>query len=185
MTAGDAYRRQTVPVVGGELTVGVWGDEGPLVVLVHGITSSHRAFGLVGPALAGDHRAVGVDLRGRGRSRELPPPYGLVAHAADVAAVIEAYGGGPAVVVGHSMGGFVAVELARGYPMLVERLVLVDGGAPLPLPAGLAADVDASMVGEAIAATLGPAYARLELTFASRSAYRELLAGAPGVGRLD
>ena len=116
----------------------MWGDEGPLVVLVHGITSSHLAFGLVGPALAADHRVVGVDLRGRGRSRELPPPYGMVAHAADVAAVIEAYGGGPAVVVGHSMGGFVAVELARGYPMLVERLVLVDGGAPLPFPAGVA-----------------------------------------------
>jgi pimeloyl-ACP methyl ester carboxylesterase len=169
----DIYRRQTVPVVGGELTVGVWGDEGPLVVLIHGITSSHRAFGLVGPGLAGRHRVVGVDLRGRGGSRELSPPYGMSAHAADVAAVIEAYGGGPAVVVGHSMGGFVAVELARHYPMLVERLVLVDGGAPLPLPSGVDPSAGDAAVADAIAATLGPAYARLEMTFPSRAAYRD------------
>jgi pimeloyl-ACP methyl ester carboxylesterase len=173
VTTVDIYRRQAVPVAGGELTVGLWGDEGPLIVLVHGITASHRAFGLVGPGLAGRHRVVGVDLRGRGGSRDLPPPYGMSAHAADVAAVIEAYGGGPAVVVGHSMGGFVAVELARHYPMLVDRLVLVDGGAPLPLPPGVEPAAGEAAIGEAIAATLGPAYARLEMTFPSRSAYRD------------
>ena len=102
MTVVDIlYRRQSVPVLGGEMCVGVWGDDGPLVVLVHGITSSHMAWALVGPELGRDHRVVGVDLRGRGGSRDLPPPYGMREHAADVAAVVEAYGGGPAVLVGH------------------------------------------------------------------------------------
>ena len=43
------YRLQGVPVDGGDLTVGVWGDEGPLVVAAHGITSHHLGYGLVGP----------------------------------------------------------------------------------------------------------------------------------------
>jgi len=45
------YRRHSVPVRGGEICVGVWGDDGPLVVLVHGITSSHMAWALVGPVV--------------------------------------------------------------------------------------------------------------------------------------
>jgi len=127
---GTTYRKQSVPVAGGEMTVGVWGDDGSLVVLVHGITASHMTWALVGPELSRDYRVVGVDLRGRGGSRELPPPYGIAAHAVDVAAVVEAYGGGPAILLGHSMGAWVAVETARQYPLLVERLVLVDVGIP-------------------------------------------------------
>lgn len=176
------YRLQSVPVVGGELTVGVWGDEGSLVVLVHGITSSHLAFGLVGAQLGRDHTVVGVDLRGRGGSRDLPPPYGMTSHAADVAAVIEAYGGGPAVLVGHSMGGWVVAETARQYPMLVERLVLVDGGAPLPLPPRLPLGASEQQLSDAIAATLGPAYARLSMTFPSRQVYRDVWRAHPSFG---
>ena len=181
--AAASYRVQTVPVTGGDLTVGVWGDEGPLVVLLHGITSSHMTWALVGPDLGHDHRAVAPDLRGRGRSRGLPPPYGMPAHAADVAAVIEAYGGGPAVVVGHSMGGFAALETARQYPLLVERLVLVDGGPPLPLPPGLSsgdgAPVGDAQIDEAIAKAVGPAYARLSMTFPDRESYRAMWRSHP------
>ncbi|HLT10826.1 MAG TPA: alpha/beta hydrolase [Micromonosporaceae bacterium] len=178
VTTGS-YRRQSVPVAGGELTVGVWGDEGPLVVLVHGITSSHMAYGLIGPMLAEDRRAVGVDLRGRGGSRELPPPYGMAAHADDIAAVVEAYGGGPAVLVGHSMGAWAVLETARSYPMSVRRLVLVDGGAPLPLPPGVSPDASEAELAEAIASTLGPAYARLSMTFATRDEYRAMWRAHP------
>jgi pimeloyl-ACP methyl ester carboxylesterase len=160
------YARQAVPVPGGELTVGVWGEAGPLVVAAHGLTASHLAWGLVGPELGRDHRFVAPDLRGRGGSRDLPPPYGVAAHAADLAAVVAAYGGGPAILVGHSMGGFVALRAARADPDLVSRLVLVDGGAPFPLPDG---SVQAD-VAEVVAAALGPAFARLSMTFPDRSA---------------
>lgn len=172
------YARTTVPVEGGDLTVGVWGDAGPLVVAVHGITSHHLGFGLVGPDLAADHRVVGVDLRGRGGSRDLPGPYGMARHAADLAAVVGAYGG-PAVVVGHSMGSWVAVELARRRPDLVSRLVLVDGGPPLPPPPGIAATPTDDEVNAAINATVGQAYARLSMTFPDREAYRKMWRAHP------
>ncbi len=179
METAVPYRIQEVPVRGGEMRVGVWGDDGPLVVLVHGITSSHMTWALVGPQLGRDHRVVGVDLRGRGGSRDLPPPYGQSAHAADVAAVVESYGGGPAVLVGHSMGGWVVAETARAYPLVASRLVLVDGGAPLPVPDGLDPAADESEMAGAILRTVGPAYARLSMTFPDRGAYHGMWRAHP------
>ncbi|HET6214641.1 MAG TPA: alpha/beta fold hydrolase [Micromonosporaceae bacterium] len=168
------YTLGSVPVAGGDLTVGAWGGTGPLVVAAHGITTSHQAWAAIGPQLGKDHRFVAADLRGRGGSRDLPEPYGMVAHAADLAAVVRAYGGGPAVLVGHSMGGFAVLETARRYPELVDRLVLVDGGVPLPPPPGMTADADPDRIAEAVSAAVGPAYARLSMTFPSREAYRQM-----------
>lgn len=169
------YQRQAVPVAGGELSVGVWGETGPLVVAVHGLTSTHQAWALVGPQLGADHRFVAPDLRGRGRSRDLPPPYGVAAHATDVAAVVAAYGGGPAILVGHSMGGFVVVRLARERPGLVARAVLVDGGAPFPLPEWAGPDD----VEQVVADVLGPGFARLSMTFPDRAAARDFWRAHP------
>ncbi|NYI78096.1 alpha/beta fold hydrolase [Nocardioides panzhihuensis] len=115
-----------------ELTVRTWGprSEQPVVIAIHGITATHLAWPFLAAALL-DRRVVAPDLRGRGGSRMLPAPYGLAAHADDVAALIrEVTPDGPADVVGHSMGGFIAVVLAQRHPDLVGRLVLVDGGLP-------------------------------------------------------
>jgi pimeloyl-ACP methyl ester carboxylesterase len=168
------YHTADVPVRGGDLRVGQWGEAGPLVVAAHGITSSHQAWVVVGPDLGRDHVFVAPDLRGRGASRELPPPYGMAAHAEDLAAVVEAYGGGPAVLVGHSMGGFAVIETARRYPALVSRLVLVDGGPLFPLPPGVDAGAGDEAIAAAVNATIGAAYARLSMTFPTRDAYRAM-----------
>jgi len=175
----SAYRR-TTEVDGGELALGVWGESGPLVIAVHGITSSHVAWTVVGEQLGADHRFVAVDLRGRGDSRDLPPPYGIDRHADDIAAVIRAYGG-PALVVGHSMGGFVAAATARRHPELVSRLVLVDGGAPLPLPPGVPADAGEAGLKAAIEQTVGTAFARLTQTFPNRQAVVDLWRAHPAL----
>jgi lipase len=175
------YARQRVKVTGGELTVGVWGSHGPLVVAAHGVTGTHQTWALVGADLGRDHRFVAADLRGRGASRDLPPPYGMAAHAADLAAVVKAYGGSPAVLVGHSMGGFAVVRMVRDFPALVSRAVLVDGGAPLPLPEGVGSDP--AGVEEALSAVVGPAFARLSMSFASYEDYRDFWRQHPSFAR--
>ncbi|MFT4285895.1 MAG: alpha/beta hydrolase, partial [Protaetiibacter sp.] len=120
-------------------------------------------------------RLVAPDLRGRGRSAALPPPYGLRRHAEDLEAVLDALELERVVAVGHSLGAFVAVALADRLPARVERLVLVDGGMPLVLPEG-------RTVEQQLAAVLGPAAARLRASFASREEYHAFWRAHPAVG---
>ncbi|GEK81642.1 alpha/beta hydrolase [Agrococcus baldri] len=175
MTASIAATAETplrVAVDGGELVATLWHADAPgtPVVAIHGITANHRSFSLLAARLAAP--VLAVDLRGRGGSRALPAPFSLTQHADDVAAAIRAAGLSRPVVVGHSMGGFVAVRLAERHPELVASLVLVDGGVPLRPAEG-----DASPE-----ALLGPAIERLRQTFASREAYRDFWRQHPAFG---
>jgi pimeloyl-ACP methyl ester carboxylesterase len=175
----------TVPVAGGDLAALYWAADAPaapLVVLLHGITSNGMVWAPIASALAGGCQVVAPDLRGRGRSAGLPSPYGLGAHAADVAALLEAFGadGGAGadvtVLVGHSMGGFVAALATTGTARgRVHGLVLVDGGLPFPVPP--AADTD-----DMLAAFLGPTLDRLGATFPDEAAVRSFWADHPTVG---
>ena len=163
-----------VAVAGGDLRVARFGD-GPSVVLgIHGITASSLSLAPVARHLGPAFTLVAPDLRGRGASNRLPGPFGMRAHAADCAAVIAHVGAAPAVVVGESMGAFVAVVLAAARPELVERLVLVDGGLPPPMPEGIDPD-------RVLDAVLGPALARLRQTFPSRQAYLEFWRAHPAL----
>ena len=173
---GHTYRTLDVPVAGGDLRVAVWDPDpaaaaAPDVLLIHGVTSSHLAWPFVVDRLPGV-RAVAPDLRGRGASNEVSGPAGMRAHADDLAAALDALGIARTVVVGHSMGAFVAVVFAHVYPERVSRLVLVDGGLPLDVPAGL--DTDALVAG-----ILGPTAARLSMRFADVGEYLEFWRGHP------
>lgn len=167
---GDRYRDVDVPVEGGDLHVGIWdaatgeATQTPTVLAVHGITASHLCWAELAAALP-QIRLVAPDLRGRGRSRDLPGPYGMARHADDLAAAVEALGVRPAVTLGHSMGGFVTAVFHERHPALCGRPVLIDGGLPLLPPPGMSVD-------ELIAATLGPAQERLAMTFPDADAYR-------------
>ena len=124
------YEAVDVEVRGGSLRVGIWGAESsPPVLAIHGITASHLAWQLVAEALP-DLRIIAPDLRGRGRSSELPGPYGFDQHADDLARLIDQLGLGPVPIVGHSMGGFVAVAVAHRHPELISGVLLLDGGLP-------------------------------------------------------
>jgi len=170
----SSYRPISAAVDGGRLHGGEWNPSGATtVVAVHGITANHRTFAVLAEALP-RHRLVAPDLRGRGASRTLPGPWGIDRHAEDVAGLITASAPGPVVLVGHSMGGFVAAALVRRFPDLVSGLVLVDGGLPFPPPQGI--DVD-----QVIEQTLGPALQRLQRTFPSRDAYRRFWQAHPAL----
>jgi pimeloyl-ACP methyl ester carboxylesterase len=180
VTGGHIHRAIDVPVAGGDLRVGVWEPpdaDAPTVLLVHGVTASHLAWQWVADALPGI-RVVAPDLRGRGRSTGVQGPAGMAAHADDLAAVADALGLGPVVVVGHSMGAFAAVVCAHRHPERVSRLVLVDGGLPLQTPEGLSPQ-------QLVDAVLGATAARLRLRFVDLEAYLAFWSTHPAFDAID
>jgi pimeloyl-ACP methyl ester carboxylesterase len=155
--------------IGGLRWEGIQGA--PTVLAIHGITANAWHFDPLAHHLGGAAHVVAVDLRGRGRSFEHPGPFGMRHHAADVAEVIRQIGG-PLVVVGHSMGSYVALMTAEQHPELVRDLVLVDGGPALEVPGGV--DVD-----DAMTAMLGPAIERLRRVWPDRVSYNTMWAQHP------
>jgi pimeloyl-ACP methyl ester carboxylesterase len=114
------------------LAVRTWDPPGRAnaeALLLHGLASTSHIWDLVGPRLGRRGvRALAVDQRGHGRSSKPASGYGFERVCADAAAVIEATGLRRPVLVGHSWGANVALELAVRLPELVRSIVLVDGG---------------------------------------------------------
>jgi pimeloyl-ACP methyl ester carboxylesterase len=103
--------------------------EGPAVVLIHGITSSSRTWREVLPLLAASgYTVIAPDLLGHGRSAKPRGDYSLGAYASGVRDLLVALEVPRATIVGHSLGGGVAMQFAYQFPERVERLVLVDSG---------------------------------------------------------
>lgn len=97
------------------------------LVLLHGLTDSSACWPTVLPRYSGGGRAVvALDARGHGGSPLPDEPFTIAALAADVAEALRALDLGPALLVGHSMGGVTAEELALAAPELVAALVLED-----------------------------------------------------------
>ncbi|MCW2810020.1 MAG: putative hydrolase [Friedmanniella sp.] len=102
------------------------GDQGPRVVFLHGLFGQGKNWTSMARALSPTARVTLLDLPDHGRS-SWSPTFSYVGMAAQVAEVLTRDGGGePYAVVGHSMGGKVAMALALGHPELVERLCVVD-----------------------------------------------------------
>lgn len=172
--------RIDVEVAGGRLATFRLGTEpsAPPVIAIHGITSTSRAWLAIARALAGRASLIAVDLRGRGCSNALPPPFGIDAHVGDVIAVLDRFGLDRAVIAGHSLGAYIAARLATLHPERVDSLVLVDGGLTIPDSKG----VDPEKFMEAF---LGPTLARLRMTFPDHDAYRAWWAEHPAVVHAD
>lgn len=173
--------RFDIPVSGGSLALfrlGTGPGAAEPVIAVHGITANSHAWLAVDRALEGRAALLAVDLRGRGASSGLPGPYGMEAYARDLLAVLDACDLERAVLVGHSLGAYAVARLAADHPERVRAAVLVDGGLTNPA----IADVDPEPF---LAAFLGPALARLELTFVDREAYHAWWRAHPALAGSD
>ena len=105
-----------------------WGGAGLPVVLLHGLASTCRIWDLAAPLLARDCAVVAVDQRGHGDSGKPSGGYDFATVGRDVAALLQGRGLERPVLVGHSWGADVALELAAAQPSLLRGLVFVDGG---------------------------------------------------------
>ena len=98
--------------------------DGPPILLIPGLGADTRLFARVVPLLAVRHRVVVLDPRGSGQSDKPTGQYRIEQMADDVAGLFATLGVGSADVVGYSMGGKIALQLAAGHPELVNHLIL-------------------------------------------------------------
>ena len=107
--------------------VRLWVEErgaGPPLLLVMGLGASHETWSEQLDAFAAHHRVLAFDNRGAGRSTSPPPPWTVPAMANDAIGVLDAHGIARADVLGVSMGGMIAQEMAIRHPERVARLVV-------------------------------------------------------------
>jgi pimeloyl-ACP methyl ester carboxylesterase len=161
---------------GGALRISRWpGSSDKPVIAVHGITGNAFSFGPLAEQLAGAVDLIAPDLRGRAASGKVAGPYGLATHASDLVALMDHLGIDKSVIIGHSMGGFVAALTATLYPDRVRGVLLVDGGVSFgSVPAG--ADIDAILE-----AVIGPAIRRLQMTFPTKESYVDFWRAHPSL----
>ncbi len=126
-TNGRAIEKREI-VLGGRRLAYRTGGSGPLLVLIHGITSNSATWDRVLPKLARRYTVLAPDLLGHGRSDKLRGDYSVGAHANTLRDLLDSLGHRRATLVGHSLGGGVALQLAYQYPDRVDRLVLVAPG---------------------------------------------------------
>lgn len=115
------------------IPVTTWTGTGPNVLALAGLSGSGISWAYLAEALP-EARVVAPDLRGRGAATGMAGPTGLLAHAQDCARLLDELGLEDVVVIGHSMGAYLAPVVAQHAPSRVRKLVLVDGGIPPRLP---------------------------------------------------
>jgi pimeloyl-ACP methyl ester carboxylesterase len=101
---------------------------GPNLVLIHGMINSSRHWEAVATRLADSHRVIAPDLIGHGDSATPRGDYSLGAHAASIRDLLTTIGVERATIVGHSLGGGVAMQFFYQFPQRTERLGLISSG---------------------------------------------------------
>jgi pimeloyl-ACP methyl ester carboxylesterase len=120
--------RHTLVVHGNEVGYAQAGDSGPVLVLVHGIASRASQWERVMSVLGERHRVIAPDLLGHGLSAKPRGDYSLGAQACGVRDLLAALGHDRVSLVGHSLGGGIAMQFAYQFPERVERLALISSG---------------------------------------------------------
>jgi pimeloyl-ACP methyl ester carboxylesterase len=129
----DSRKRPASPRDGGRIidthiepaNVSVRG-EGPAILLLHGFGAAIDWWDDVASSLAFHHRVIRVDLIGHGGTAAPTAGYGIPRQAQLAAALLDQLGVAHFTVIGHSMGGEVAVALAKIQPQRIDRMILID-----------------------------------------------------------
>jgi len=157
-TAGD----------GVEIALAVWEGKGKTVLCVHGISASCRCWDNVAEALIPQHEVLAMDLRGRGLSEKPASGYSISHHCRDIEALLKHQDINQVIILGHSLGALIGLELAARFPEKVKRLILVDGGGQLTKEQR-----------EKVFAGIQPTLDRLGKIFPSKEAYLDLMKSNP------
>jgi pimeloyl-ACP methyl ester carboxylesterase len=165
--------RNTIELHGHTVAFRMAGD-GPPLLLIHGIAGTNAIWESVFDELAADHAVIAPDLPGHGDSGASAGDYSLGAMAATVRDLLLALGHERATVVGHSLGGGVAMQFSYLFPEYTERLILISSG-------GLGRSVNPAL---RLAALPGAELVTAQLGRAARLAGRLLPSGARPGGRV-
>jgi len=109
------------------------GSGEPALVFIHGWCCNQSMWGNQVKAFSSKHRVIAVDLRGMGASDAPDQDYDIAGFADDMRWLIDEIGLAPPVLIGHSMGGVITLNLLRRYPDLARAAVFVDAGI-MPFP---------------------------------------------------
>jgi len=153
-----------------------WSREGTPLVFLHGFSNEAHVWDDAAPAVAPYYRTIALDLRGHGDSdRDPEARYDYDYHVADLESALAALGIDRFVLVGHSLGGRVAMRFAGKHPNRLAGLVIVDSAPELDVRGTVRISVDIQR---------GGASGGDGLSFASEAQYRDVLARAyPEVSR--
>ena len=153
---------------GVQINLATWpGNAGP-ILCVHGITANCRCWDVLAEALIPDYRVIAMDLRGRGQSEKPPTGYSLDYHLRDINCLLNDLQLERVVIMGHSLGAFIALAFAAQYPERTDRLILVDG----------AGDLSPHQMNKVFVG-IKPALDRLGQIFPSADAYLDKMKQAP------
>ena len=113
--------------------------EGIPLVFIHGFPLNRETWSKQVEAFRPNHRVIAPDLRGLGESEATPGPVSMGRFAEDLHSLLEHLDTGPAILIGHSMGGYVALAFAAAFPKALRALGLVSTKAGADTPEGAAA----------------------------------------------
>lgn len=161
-----------VEIHGNRIAYRIAGNDGPTLLCIHGITQDSTTWEAVGRRLGSGARVIAIDLPGHGGS-DLPlGDHSLGAYASTCRDLLFALGETSATIVGHSLGGGVALQFAYQFPELVDRIVLLDSG-------GLGTEVSPLLRAAAL-----PGADPVVRLLATRPVHRLLVRGGQGLERL-
>ena len=163
----DGFTDHTIDTGEVEIAYSTGPDNGPTLLLLHGLTDRRDAFPTVIDTLDEMHRVVAIDQRGHGYSGRTPGHYSSDDHARDIRYILENVCQSPTVVWGHSMGGANAIAMAADPPEQLKALILEDpaifgrarstraGGAPVNSPFGASLElIEAGISAEEMASRI-------------------------------